>query len=78
MDMEFIHIIIVQQSMKDNGLMIYNMEKELKNTSMEIYIKDNSRKEEDMELVNTPLQMGGYMKEIGRMEKCKEREYLVG
>lgn len=78
MVMVFTHIIIVKQNIKDNGLMIYSMGEVCKNIRTEIFIKENLRKEEGMEMENIVLKMEEIIKEIGFKEKCKEREFLVG
>ena len=78
MVMVFTHIIIVKQNIKDNGLMIYSMEEVYKNIQTEIFIKDNLRKEEGMEMENIVLKMEEIIKEIGFKEKCKERVFLLG
>ena len=78
MVMVFTHIIIVKQNIKDNGLMIYSMGKVYKNIRTEIFIKENLRKEEGMEMENIVLKMEEIIKEIGFKEKCKERVFLLG
>jgi len=78
MVMVFTHIIIVMQNIKDNGLMIYSMGEVCKNIRTEIFIKENLRKEEGMEMENIVLKMEEIIKEIGFKEKCKEREFLLG
>ena len=58
--------------------MIYSMGEVCKNIRTEIFIKENLRKEEGMEMENIVLKMEEIIKEIGFKEKCKEREFLVG
>ena len=78
MVMVFTYIIIVKQNTKDNGLMIYSMGEVYKNIQTEIFIKENLRKEEGMEMENIVLKMEEIIKEIGFKEKCKERVFLLG
>lgn len=78
MGMEFIRIIKAKQSIKESGLMIYSMAEEYRVILMEINTKGNLSREGGMEWVNILFLMEGYMKEIGKMERCKEKEYLVG
>lgn len=78
MAMEFTYIIKAQQNMKDSGLMIFNREKDYKYMQMEISIKVNFLKVEDMERVNIPSQMVEYTMDNGIKAKWKEKEYLSG
>jgi len=61
------------QSIKENGKMVYRMEKVDVYMSMEVFMMDDGRMDSRMDLVKKKIWTALIMMVIGSMEKLKEK-----
>jgi hypothetical protein len=61
------------QSTKENGKMVYRMEKVDVFMSMEVFMMDDGRMDSHMDLVKKKIRTALIMMVIGSMEKLKEK-----